>query len=302
MSSAPPSSSGSVLFALRAEHGWRNDPFRARWTPLCAGGDSGGTATVCAFSPRGRFLAVGHVDGSVRVWEVSAGARTLVRTLRPPAAAPALRGRGVAALAWVGSARLLLSASCGGVLVAHDVASGSVLRALLIAPLLGGAGGAPRALRAHPTRPGLAILVPSIGMPFLVHWGGGGGGAGDGGGGGGARDGGEGAAALQLSEALLPPPVSKKQKAALARRGSGTTAFRVGASALVTDAVWAPSLPAADAGEMVVVSSRGDMVRARAGGGARGNANEGNRCVCDRGHRAGEALSHRKSPPPPLPL
>jgi hypothetical protein len=254
-----------LLASLRAEHGWRNDPFRARWVSLNA--PKG--ATVCAFSPRGRFLAVGHLDGDVHVWEVSSGARTLVRTLRPPPITPVLRGRGISAIAWAGSARVLLAVSCGGVLIAYDVAASLALRVLILAPVLGMACGAPRAIRAHPTIQTLAILVPTQGMPFLIYWGGGGkeissGRNNDSGGGGGGGDDGssvEGGGAWQISEALLPPPVSKKSRATLARRGA--VARGGGASALVTDAVWAPTLSAAEAGEIFVATTRGDIVRLR---------------------------------------
>ena len=251
---------------------------------------------MCAFSPRGRFVAVGHLDGDVHVWEVSSGARTLVRTLRPPPFAPTLRGRGISALAWAGSARILLAVSCGGVLVAYDVAAGLVLRVLLLAPVLGSVSGAPRALRSHPSEPTLALLVPTAGMPFLIDWGGGGEGG-----------------AWQFSEALLPPPISKKVRAQLARRGTGTR----GIGTVVADAAWAPTLAAAAAGELFVATTRGDIVRLRVhmnkpnkndgfdrGGAVGGGGVAGNRQRFDRDYSVVRlAATHTASPlvtPPEL--
>ena len=36
-------------------------------------GASGGSREVCVFSPCGQFLAVGQLDGEVKVWEAASG-------------------------------------------------------------------------------------------------------------------------------------------------------------------------------------------------------------------------------------
>jgi hypothetical protein len=232
----------SLLYALRSEFGWRDEPFRARWSPL----QSPSPATFVAFSPRGRFLAIGSEDGVARVWELNGVNRSLVCALSPPAgavdsdAAPDVRA--VATLAWSANGRVLFVASVHGLLVAHDVGAGAALRAWSLGPVLG-AGVAPRRLRPHPTIVGAIAVVPSAGMPWLV----------DIFSGGGAR---------QLSEALLPPPTSKKMRVALVRRG--VTGAGRGSSALFCDAAWVPSGAGAGA-DLLVFTSRGDVTRLRVG-------------------------------------
>ena len=231
-----------LLTALRHEFGWRDEPFRARWSPL----QSPSPATFISFSPRGRFLAVGGEDGVARVWELHGTNRSFVCALSPPEGAadtdaPA-GARAVATLAWSGSSRVLFVASMDGLLVAHDVGAGAALRAWSLGPVLG-VGVAPRRLRPHPSNLGTLIIVPTAGMPWLV----------DVCGGGGVR---------QLSESLLPPPISKKMRTALARRGA-TGAGR-GSSALFCDAAWVPSGEGARA-DVFIFTSRGDVTRLRIG-------------------------------------
>jgi hypothetical protein len=260
----------SLLAALRADLGWRDDPLRARWAPLPAPP----TATVCAFSPRGRFLAVGTLDGESAVWEVAGGSRALVRSLRVPPEADAGAGAGagagargaraVAALGWSGNARLLFSASAGGVVAVYDVAAGAAVRVLFLAPLLGGA--APRLLRPCPAHAHLFALVPAFGMPWVLDIS--------------ARGG-----AAQLSEALLPPPRSKKARAALARRGAGS-AGRV--AVLSTDVAWAPLAAGAAARELVVFTSRGDVTRVR--------------LPAEPAARAATRVAYALTPPPVVPV
>ena len=150
----------------------------------------GGNATCLAFDARGLFFSIADATGrvsaalflclrvseatdqhvllhfQVAVWSVSTG-RQLVRTLQVTLAqaSVAIPGEAViVCLSWSCNSRALFAGTAAGTLVVWDVSLGVVERVLKApAPL--------RAIRSHPTRPRVLLLLPEAGMPWLCDWG-----------------------------------------------------------------------------------------------------------------------------------
>jgi hypothetical protein len=99
-------------------------------------------------------------SSQIIVWDVAA-ARTVLRCFTLPASLPGARG--VVSLAWAANSRVLFAVTQGGLLVAVDAASGAVLRALQPPYPV-------RFVKPHPLCGHLLLLVPWVGMPWLLQW------------------------------------------------------------------------------------------------------------------------------------
>jgi len=233
-----------VRDAIRVSQGtgFIDEPLKARWQSLY----SPDTANVLCFSPSGDFVTLGTTDGSVLVWEF-ASCRTLVRTLRLPVEAlEGGEGGGVLAVAWSFDSRLLFAGTACAVVV-YDIASGLPLRVLKLEGLLG-SGNVVRMLRPHPIYRNVLLVVPWLGMPWLLEWSGKSGECGLPGG-----------SAHQLSDSILPPPKKRVIRAQLAREAS-VKGGRV--KGLRCDAIWGGA-NAPSPGTLYLYTSRGDLCRLR---------------------------------------
>lgn len=160
----------------------------------------------------------------IPVWMVSP-MRRQVAALTVPALVPG--SRSALSVGWSANSRLLFAGTVGGSIVVFDVQSREPLRCFKCP-----GGSPPRFLKAHPSVPTLVLVVPWIGMPWVLDWASG--------------------SAQVVPEAILPPPTCTKVSS-LAR-----------GLLMRCDAVWS-SARLDGHSSLFVFSARGDITRVRMG-------------------------------------